>query len=789
MRRNPFELEVVGVASYRFLKGVILKRELIIVKDLSTLSRFLSHINSYHTFAYDIETTGLKPTREKVIGFSICGKVGEAYYFPHLTWDSTKQELVEVHSFEETTKYLEMLKSKELLMWNGSFDVRNTNWYFGVDLRFSLIADVMLMKHTVEEEGHFGLKKVAVQYQKEIGLNIEEEANKEQIALKENVAKNGGSTSQTNYEMYKADLDVMGVYAAADADLTLRLALLFREKLEEQNLVDFFYDEEVMPLYRLVTITMEERPVKLDIALIEASREKIVSDISRLHKEIIEELLDHDTVYDWAKSVSKEKYPAKNSGNFAQRLVRNYGIPLPMGDSGKYSITKKTLSAIKDLAFSNPINFLLTNDISYIEDKVEDIQLELWEESNGGIINISSKKQMGDICFNYLGIKALSKTAKGTEQFNDELIQKLAEEGHSWASKLTDFNKLNKIKSAYMDRFLDNQIDGHYFFYYKQHGTLSGRYSSDAQQLPRPKEEGELSELVLHYNNLVRQFFIAGEDRVFIDSDYESLEPHVFSDVSGDDGLREIFRKGYDFYSTIAIKTEKLDGVSADKKAANYLGKVNKPLRQAAKAYSLGVPYGMSSYALSKTLGVDEKEAQKLYDGYLDGFPELKKWMEQSKKDAQYKGFVTTKTGRVRHLDKVKNIHKKHGEKILDYKYKAELINKIAKKKGKEEASKIVQDMYLDYKNGINNARNFQIQGLSASIVNRAMIKIMGDFHEQNIDGWVCATIHDQIIVNVAEKDVDKAKQIVENRMTTTVKLSVDLKAPPSIAKNWKEGH
>jgi DNA polymerase I-like protein with 3'-5' exonuclease and polymerase domains len=369
---------------------------------------------------------------------------------------------------------------------------------------------------------------------------------------------NGGSTTQANYEMYKADLDVMGVYAAADADLTLRLALLFRTKLEEQNLVDFFYDE-VMLLYKLVTITMEERPVKLDIALIEASREKIVQDIAKLHKEIIDDLLDHDTVYDWAKYVANEKFPAKNSGNFAQKLVDNYGIPLPKSGSGKYSITKKTLSAIKDPAFSNPVNFLLTNDTTYIEDKIEDIQLELWESENNGIINISSKKQMGEICFNYLGIKALSKTAKGTEQFNDELIQKLADSGHAWASKLTDYNKLNKIKSAYMDRFLDNQVDGHYFFYYKQHGTLSGRYSSDAQQLPRPKEEGELSELVLHYNNLVRQFFISGEGRYFIDSDYESLEPHVFADVSGDEGLREIFRKGYDFYSTIAIKTEKLD--------------------------------------------------------------------------------------------------------------------------------------------------------------------------------------------------------------------------------------
>jgi DNA polymerase I-like protein with 3'-5' exonuclease and polymerase domains len=766
------------------------KRELIIVNDLASVSRFITHINTYHILAYDIETTGLKPTLEKVIGFSISGKVGEAYYFPHLTWDSKSNSLVEVHSFQETRKYIQMLTKKELLMWNGSFDIRFTNWFFGINLTEALIADIMLMKHTLEEDGFLALKKSAIQYQKEIGLPVEEEANKEQLALKENVAKNGGSTTQANYEMYKADLEVMGVYAAADADLTLRLALLLRERLETENLVDFFYDE-VMQLYKLVTIKMETMPVKLDIALIEDSREKITLDIDRLENEIMDELISYDTVYDWIKYKANEKFPAKPTGSFAQKVVEFYGIPLPKSSSGKYSITKKSLDVLKDdYGYINSVAFLLTGDVGYIGDHVEDMQVDLWEASNDGkVINISSKNQMGEMCFNYLGVKALSKTKKGTEQFNDDMIQHLADQGYSWASKLSDYNKLLKIRSAYMDRFLENQIDGHYYFYYKQAGTISGRFSSDAQQLPRPKEEGELSELVLHYNNLVRAFFISGEGRVFCDLDYESLEPHVFSHVSGDEGLRNIFRNGDDFYSTIAIKTEKLEGVSADKKAPNYLGKVNKPLRQSAKAYSLGIPYGMSPYALAKTLGVSEEEAQRLYDGYLDGFPELKKWMERSKKDAQLKGYVTTQTGRVRHLNRVKEIHAKHGEKILDFKYKNELINKIAKKKGKEEAKKIVQDMYMDYKNGINNARNFQIQGLSASIVNRAMIEIMKRFSSDSIDGWVCATIHDQIIVNISEKDVDKAKIIVEDCMVNTVKLSVDLKAPPAVSTNWRDGH
>lgn len=779
-------------------------RKLIIADTVAKLAEAISHINIYQTLAYDIETTGLKPKQEKVIGFSVSGKVGEAYYIPHLTWDSSQHKLVEIHSFDTVKNIIESLKTKELLMWNGSFDVRFTKWYFDVDLREALFADIMLMKHTIEEEGKFSLKGCAIQYQKEIGLDVEEEANKEQVALKVNVAKNGGSVTKANYEMYKADLDVMGVYAAADADLTLRLALLFREKIEKEGLDKFFYDEEVMPLYKYVSITMEENPVKLDLDKIEYYKNKIERDIERLHLEIVEELLAMPEVEEWVTKVAVEKYPARPTGNFAQKVVDHFELPLPKSANGKYSITKKTL---KDLPDSIAKSFLLKESVG-LEKKIlatrlakriypsaaeidgylipwgdiqKTISKELWKESNTGLINISSKKQMGEIVFDHMLFKPLSNTTKGAAKFDDSMIQHLADNGQKWAAKLSDYNKLIKIKSAYMDRFLENNIDGGYYFYFKQHGTLSGRYSSDAQQLPRPKEEGELSPLVLEYNNAIRSFFIAGEDRIFIDADYESLEPHVFAHVSGDEGLRNIFRKGHDFYSTIAIKTEKLSGVSADKKADNFLKKVNAPLRQKAKAYSLGVPYGMSPYALAKSLGVDEDEAKKLYDGYLDGFPELKKWMKSSRIQAKSEGYVNTQTGRIRHLPMVKKLFKKHGDSLLDFKYR----KKLEKKLGKEE----VLNMYRDYKNGLNNCLNFQIQGLSASIVNRAMIAIMRDFRYENIDGYVCATVHDQIIVNVAKKDIDRATEIVENRMTTVVKLSVDLKAPPEHSVNWRDGH
>jgi DNA polymerase-1 len=310
---------------------------------------------------------------------------------------------------------------------------------------------------------------------------------------------------------------------------------------------------------------------------------------------------------------------------------------------------------------------------------------------------------------------------------------------------------------------------------------VSGRYGSDAQQLPRPKEEGDGDPIVVEYTNLVRAFFISGEGNTFIDCDYESLEPHVFAHVSGDDGLKDIFRNNWDFYSTIAIKTEKLAQYSPDKKAENFLRKHAPKLRNKAKAYALGIPYGMGAYALGLTLNISRKEAQVLIDGYLDGFPELRKWMEGSEAHAREHGYVKTQTGRIRHLDKVKKIYDTLGESIMDWN-----VRKLLEKQyGKEK----VLNIYRDYVNGVNNAKNVQIQGLSASIVNRAAIAINRELKKRGLNGWVCAQIHDQIVTEVPEEHAEECAKIVQDCMENTTKISIKLKAPPAISHNWRDGH
>ena len=477
-----------------------------------------------------------------------------------------------------------------------------------------------------------------------------------------------------------------------------------------------------------------------------------------------------------------EAYPPKNKGTFAQRLLEQAGVELPRSEkTGKFAINK---SAVLGLPESTIKDYLITGDQSYLtKDQIVKASLSLWKEDNDGqFFNIQSKDQLGKIAFNVLGEKPLSTTDKGKPQFDEDMIQSISSK-YSWAKHLRLYNKLTKIKTAYVDRFLDAAEDERFYPYFKQNGTVSGRYGSDLQQLPKPLEEGQEEALLTNYTNVVRAFFICDDGTKLLDTDYASLEPRVFATVAGDQGLKDIFNNDLDFYSHIAIKTEKLEGVSAHTKADNFLKKVDPVKRQTAKGYALGVPYGMSGYALAMSLGIDKKEGERLVQGYLDGFPQLREWRERSRAFVKEHGFIQNKVGRIRHLPKAKEIYAMFGDKILD-------DWRFRKGIEAEYGVEVVTTLYRDYKNALNNVLNYQIQSYSASIVNRAALQINRRFHKENIVGQVIAQIHDQLICQVKEEDVERACEIVKDCMENTTKLDgVELIAIPEVANNFKEGH
>jgi DNA polymerase I-like protein with 3'-5' exonuclease and polymerase domains len=763
----------------------------ITVDSVGTVNQLLEHIEKYDILAIDTETTGLNVRKESIIGWSICGNPGESYYMPTWKWDNSSESLVKLDiqgkdSEELSKKIIKKLKGKKLVAHNASFDFRIIKNYYGVDLLEDLWVDTGMLVHTVEEEGAFGygspfaLKSIALMNQESLGLDMESAANEEQVKLKESVHRNGGSTTKTNFEIYKADLSVLCEYGAADTDLTLRICNLYLERLYEEGLEKFFFEDEVMPIYKEVTVPMEDRGIKLDLELLKETDVSITEDLEKYKKAVIESIMDLDGGVKWMIDKSLENFPPSNKGNWAQTLCMMYSVDLPKTASGKYSLTAKNIEKLDD----SPVKqFLLTGNLDLL--KVSDIgtiSMQMWKDLNDGDpINIQSTSHLSDLIFNYLGETAKDKTASGRDKFDIETLDYLSKK-YVWAENLQVFNRLSKIKSTYVDRFLNKNDDGFYYFYFKQNGTVSGRYGSDLQQLPRRKEEGEAHPIVLKYNNLVRAFLVAREGYSFIDDDYSSLEPRVFAHVANDPNLKKIFNEGLDFYSHIAIQTEKLEGVSAHPKDYNFLKKVQPTKRQSAKAYSLGIPYGLGAFALGKTLDIPTKEAEDLVKGYLEGFPELSKWMDNSKSFVKNNGYINIQTGRRRHLPKVKKIYDTLGDSILDWNTRRDLEARFGKEK--------VDRAYLDYKNGVNNSLNVQIQSLSASIVNRAALAINRKFKELGIDGLVIAQVHDQLICEVFESFVDEAKPIVQDCMENTTKLDgLDLIAVPEVAKNMAEGH
>ena len=780
-----------------------LEKKYYTVQDEETLKLLHQHILDSDVIAVDTETTGLNPRKNKIIGWSVSGDEGGGFYLPTLVFDYEKDDLVlqEINgkSTEVISKnLLKLLIGKKLVFHNASFDVQFIKNYFGVDLLPSVYVDTGLLVHTVYEEGAFGfgnpfgLKSIAIMNQKELGLDVEEAANKEQIELKESIKNNGGSTTKALYEIFKADLDILSKYASADTDLTLRICNLYLGKLKEEGLEKFFFEDEVMPIYREVTVPMEACGVDLDVELIEKVHSEIIVDQKKNKEIVMKSLLDIPEVKEWIMDTAFKEYPPSHKGNWAQRLAQRYSLNLPKSEkTGKYSITQKNVDALEN----SPAKTYLTEGNIEVLDEIEvaRISMTMWKESNDGdYINIQSKKQLGEIVFKYMGITpkvAGANTKSGRAKFDMDMIKDLSKD-YPWAENLRVYNRLLKIKSTYVDRFRDRQEDGRYYFYFKQNGTVSGRYGSDAQQLPKPLEEGEEAPIIMKYVNVVRKFLIAGNGRKVIDADYESLEPHCFASVTGDKALQEIFNKNWDFYSTVAIKTEKLDedksrfpnGVSADKSAPNYLKKLDAPARNKAKAYSLGIAYGMEAYALKMTLGVDQKTAERLVQGYLDGFPQLKEWRENSRLQVKAHGYIKNYVGRVRHLPKVQKTYIKFQDKMMDWRFRKELERTYGKD--------IVLKAYRDYRNGLNNCLNFQLQSLAAAVVNRAALKINQKAKELNIDAICQAQVHDQLIVNIAEKDAAMFAPYVQEIMENTTKLpGVTLKAPPEIANNWAEGH
>lgn len=364
-----------------------------------------------------------------------------------------------------------------------------------------------------------------------------------------------------------------------------------------------------------------------------------------------------------------------------------------------------------------------------INKKLDELTSEIYNYA-GEEFNIQSPKQLGEILFEKLEIP-YPKKKKTSYSTAREILDKIVDY-HPIVEKIIEHRTLNKIYTTYI-LGIKNCVkeDGKLHTIYTQTLTRTGRLSSiepNLQNIPIRYKEGKE----------IRKAFIPEEDSVFLSSDYSQIELRMFAHMSGEQNLIDAFKHHLDIHTKTAMD---IYHVSKDE--------VTKNMRRDAKAVNFGIIYGISSFGLAEDLGVDIKTAKKFLDNYLETFPGIKNYMDKIIKDAYEKGYVKTIMNRKRNIDELYN------------------TNHMIKVQGERMAL------------------NTPIQGSSADILKKAMIDIYNEFNRLNLKSKMILQVHDELIFNVKNDELEKVKEIVINFMENAYKLNVPLEVDVEIGKNW----
>ena len=364
-----------------------------------------------------------------------------------------------------------------------------------------------------------------------------------------------------------------------------------------------------------------------------------------------------------------------------------------------------------------------------INKKLDELTSEIYNYA-GEEFNIQSPKQLGEILFEKLEIP-YPKKKKTSYSTAREILDKIVDY-HPIVEKIIEHRTLNKIYTTYIVG-IKNCVkeDGKLHTIYTQTLTRTGRLSSiepNLQNIPIRYKEGKE----------IRKAFIPEENSVFLSSDYSQIELRMFAHMSGEQNLIDAFKHHLDIHTKTAMD---IYHVSKDE--------VTKNMRRDAKAVNFGIIYGISSFGLAEDLGVDIKTAKKFLDNYLETFPGIKNYMDKIIKDAYEKGYVKTIMNRKRKIDELYN------------------TNHMIKVQGERMAL------------------NTPIQGSSADILKKVMIDIYNEFNRLNLKSKMILQVHDELIFNVKNDELEKVKEIVINFMENAYKLNVPLEVDVEIGKNW----
>jgi DNA polymerase I len=254
----------------------------------------------------------------------------------------------------------------------------------------------------------------------------------------------------------------------------------------------------------------------------------------------------------------------------------------------------------------------------------------------GETFNINSPKQLGVILFDVLGLKPKQqkKTAGGQRSTKESELEKLRDD-HPIIPLIMRHRELQKLLSTYIDSLPTFvAADGRVHTTFIQTGAATGRMASQnpgLQNIPIRTEE----------SRAIRQAFIAAPGYSLVSIDYSQIELRVAAILSKDEKLSEIFKRGEDVHTGVAMR---VFGVAA--------GDVTKEMRRKAKVINFGILYGMGVTALRGNLGTDttRAEAEQFYNAYFATFTQLALYLEETKASARQLGYTTTLFGRRRHF-------------------------------------------------------------------------------------------------------------------------------------------
>ena len=362
-------------------------------------------------------------------------------------------------------------------------------------------------------------------------------------------------------------------------------------------------------------------------------------------------------------------------------------------------------------------------------------------ELAGEKFNVGSPKQLGEILFEKLGLSGGGKTKTGQWSTSAQVLEDLAAEGHDLPRLIVDWRQLTKLKSTYTDALPGyiNAETKRVHTSYAMASTSTGRLSSsepNLQNIPIRTEEGRK----------IRTAFVAEPGNKLVSADYSQIELRVLAHVADIPQLKQAFADGVDIHAMTA--SEMFD---------TPVEGMDPMIRRQAKAINFGIIYGISAFGLANNLGISRGEASDYIKMYFERFPRIKDYMEETKAFVRENGYVETIFGRKAHYPEIKSPN--------------------AQMRAFNERAAI----------------NAPIQGSAADIIRRAMVRMEPALDAANLQAKMLLQVHDELIFEVPETEVEKTIEVVVNIMEQASMPALDLTVPLQVdaraANNWDEAH